>query len=44
MARNSILARLYIEGAFGQGGSDIVRELNASGDLQRLLEESGLLV
>jgi monothiol glutaredoxin len=34
--------QLYIKGAF-VGGSDTVKELNAAGDLRRLLEESGLL-
>jgi len=34
--------QLYIKGAF-VGGSDIVKELSASGDLHRLLEESDLL-
>ncbi len=34
--------QLYIKGAF-VGGSDIVKELNASGELRGLLEENGLL-
>ena len=34
--------QLYIKGAF-IGGSDIVKELNASGELQKLLEENDLL-
>jgi monothiol glutaredoxin len=36
------IPQLYIKGVF-IGGSDTVKELNAAGDLRRLLEESGLL-
>lgn len=35
--------QLYIKGEF-IGGSDIVKELSASGELQRLLEAKGLLL
>ena len=34
--------QLYIRGEF-IGGSDIVKELNTSGELRRILEEKGLL-
>ena len=36
------IPQLYIKGAF-VGGSDTVKELNATGDLRKLLEQSGLV-
>jgi monothiol glutaredoxin len=36
------IPQLYIKGAF-IGGSDAVKEMNASGELKKLLEKSGLL-
>lgn len=37
-----IVPQLYIKGEF-IGGSDIVKELNASGELRQILEKNGLL-